>query len=271
MACEGLALWSLERALAQGQASEAGLAALQNLLMDEEAQPLLLIGAQGERAQTVRWIEALRAGQVGSVRGSFGKSASRLQIGNVDVEDLVYQFYLKSSSQQQAALLDYLNAYVEIGKLPVEAQLPRIGQLQSTLTNSPLLVKLVAPPMVPPARTVCRTRAMLRCAIAALALERFRLAHGRWPDSLAALVPQYIPRVPIDPYDGAPLRFRRKTDRVVVYSVRADGQNNDGNLAGSANTSGSSYGAFRLWDINRRRQRPSPWSALLPLLWKPSQ
>jgi hypothetical protein len=268
MAYRARALRRLERALAQGEASEAALAALEDVLNDEQAQPLLLIAMRGERALMTRFIEALRAGEVSSVRLQFGKSASRFQFGSWDVEDLVYQFYLRSSSEQQAALLNYMNALVEIGRVPVEAQVPQIMQLESTLRSASPLVKLVAPSMVKPARAVCRTKAMLRCTIVAMALERYRLSHGRWPDSLAALVPEYIPWVPTDPYDGAPLRFRRKTDRVVVYSVGVDGQDNDGNVGENPYIPGTDIG-FRLWDVNRRRQRPNPWSALRSLLWKP--
>ena len=37
-----------------------------------------------------------------------------------------------------------------------------------------------------------------------MALERYRLANGAWPDSLAALVPKYLETVPTDPFDGKP-------------------------------------------------------------------
>ena len=36
----------------------------------------------------------------------------------------------------------------------------------------------------------------------------YRLDHGEYPDSLAALVPDYLPFVPIDPYSGEPFEYR---------------------------------------------------------------
>src|SRR5262249_31647948 len=39
----------------------------------------------------------------------------------------------------------------------------------------------------------------------AIALERCRMAHNEIPDSLSALVPQFIPQVPNDLFDGQPL------------------------------------------------------------------
>ena len=43
---------------------------------------------------------------------------------------------------------------------------------------------------VRPARSFLGNLAKMRCAIAALAAERFRKDHGRWPDSLKELTPK---------------------------------------------------------------------------------
>ena len=61
-----------------------------------------------------------------------------------------------------------------------------------------------------------------------LACERYRLAEGRWPQSAAALMPRFLTRVPTDPYDGQPLRFRSGDDGVVVYSVFENGTDDGG-------------------------------------------
>jgi hypothetical protein len=43
----------------------------------------------------------------------------------------------------------------------------------------------------------------------AIALERYRLAHGGFPESLDALVPQFIAKLPQDIINGQPLHYRR--------------------------------------------------------------
>ena len=54
----------------------------------------------------------------------------------------------------------------------------------------------------------------------AIALERYRLAHGEYPESLDALSPQFIAKVPHDIINGQPLKFRRTSDgQFVLYSV----------------------------------------------------
>ena len=59
-----------------------------------------------------------------------------------------------------------------------------------------------------------------RLAIAVAALERHRLANGGYPKTLADLVPQFLPTVPLDPMDGQPLRYRLDADGTfTLYSV----------------------------------------------------
>jgi hypothetical protein len=70
--------------------------------------------------------------------------------------------------------------------------------------------------------------AQVRTAQAALAVERFRLAHGRLPENLNELVPQFLSTVPSDPFDGAPLRYHRLAKGYVIYSVGSDGHDDGG-------------------------------------------
>ena len=70
--------------------------------------------------------------------------------------------------------------------------------------------------------------AQVRSSQTALAVERFRLAHGSLPEKLDDLVPQFFSAVPVDPFDGQPLRFHRLEKGYVIYSVGRDGHDNNG-------------------------------------------
>jgi hypothetical protein len=70
--------------------------------------------------------------------------------------------------------------------------------------------------------------AYLRTAQTALAVENFRLTHGQLPESLNELVPKFLSTVPVDPFDGQPLRYHRLAKGYVVYSIGRDGHDNDG-------------------------------------------
>jgi hypothetical protein len=65
-----------------------------------------------------------------------------------------------------------------------------------------------------------RMLAILRTAECAVAVERLRAAHGgTLPETLDALVPAFIDRVPVDPFSGAPLKLRSSPFSYAVYSV----------------------------------------------------
>ncbi|MHA3771377.1 hypothetical protein ACXR0O_07560 [Verrucomicrobiota bacterium sgz303538] len=46
----------------------------------------------------------------------------------------------------------------------------------------------------------------------AIALERFRLANGSYPQALDQLVPSYLPKLPVDVYTGEPFYYRQTED-----------------------------------------------------------
>jgi hypothetical protein len=73
-----------------------------------------------------------------------------------------------------------------------------------------------------------RVRMHLDLARTALAAERYRLATGKLPQRLEDLTPQYLAQVPIDPFDGQPLRYRFQQPGYLLYSVFEDGQDNGG-------------------------------------------
>lgn len=68
-----------------------------------------------------------------------------------------------------------------------------------------------------------RSRAQLLAARTAVAVERYRLAQGVMPAALADLVPAYLPEVPIDPFNGEPLRFAMSDVAYAIFSVDDDG------------------------------------------------
>lgn len=64
--------------------------------------------------------------------------------------------------------------------------------------------------------------AKARTADAALAALLFHREHGSPPQSINELVPAFLPEVPIDPFNGQPLRMIVRDDELIAYSVGAD-------------------------------------------------
>lgn len=65
------------------------------------------------------------------------------------------------------------------------------------------------------------------------ALERYRLAHGEYPETLDALTPQFIDKLPLDIIGGQPLHYRHTDDgKFLLYSVGWN-EKDDGGLPGT--------------------------------------
>jgi hypothetical protein len=73
-------------------------------------------------------------------------------------------------------------------------------------------------------------RAFHRAAEVLVAATHSRLANGSLPESATALVPDYLPAVPLDPFTkDAPLLTKRTDDGwLIVYSVGPDGEDDGG-------------------------------------------
>ncbi len=67
-----------------------------------------------------------------------------------------------------------------------------------------------------------RMQARRRVLAFAAAAQAHRLTHGEFPPSVTALVPVFLPTLPLDPYSGKPLQIRREGDTWVVWSIGPD-------------------------------------------------
>lgn len=95
-------------------------------------------------------------------------------------------------------------------------------------THFYILSSMLLPAMSKAVVTDAGCFARLRLAKTAVAVERFRLANGRYPDSMEEVVPGFISVLPTDPFSGQPLRYKRIAKGYVVYSVGADGRDDGG-------------------------------------------
>jgi hypothetical protein len=75
-----------------------------------------------------------------------------------------------------------------------------------------VIERLTGPWLAPEARKFAYAQAGVNLARTALALERYRLAHGEFPEALDALAPSFIAQVPHNVIGGQSLNYRRTSD-----------------------------------------------------------
>jgi hypothetical protein len=255
IAIRGVALRKVERILAQGQLTDASLAAFQRFLEEEAAAPLLLIGVRGERGIMDGLMQAIQNGDLSVARFQVLFNSGRSSW--LTLENVQFLLLPGAIKNNRAALLHFNNQIVELAKLPIEEIREPLRELSAAAQGLPPLARQVGSAYHKVVQAFQRDQALMRCAIVLLAAERYRLANGHWPKTLSELVPTYLDKVPVDPFDGQLLRSRRLADGLVIYSVGMDGKDNGGNLDPNPTKEGTDLGVC-LWDVGQRRRPPKP-------------
>ena len=265
-ALQRMAIQSLERVLAQGEPSDATLKAMQTMLGKEINDSGWMAAVRGERAGAHHLFDNIRQGKVKNLqlmRALNGK-------GPVTIADRIRDRFPSTVLAAYPEYLRHMNRVVEISKLPIHERGPKLQEWGANKNSSNPIISMMAPPLGGSwplgsncHRAECRSQALLRSAMVALASERYRRNYGKWPAALGDLVQaKLLDAIPADPLDGQPLRYRRKADHVVIYSIGIDLIDNHGNIDHEqANTSGMDIG-FRVWNVDDRRRDPLPPVAL---------
>jgi hypothetical protein len=251
VAIRALALGSIERTLARGAIPAAPLVDLQRSLRTDIDQPILYAALRGERALIYRTMTAFVRGELSTVSTLTTENSSHIT-----------EFFARHIELKRTLAVDLtlLNQAVAITKLPTQQQETAWQKLEVEASKAPPLSKMLIPAIGKVGRANQRTQTQLRCAMTALAVERYRLGHARWPATLTDVVnARLIDSVPIDPYDAKPLRYRQTKDGVVIFSVGAEG-NYDGTALdnGPAPRTMTYRPEFRLWNPDQRRQPALP-------------
>jgi hypothetical protein len=223
-ACQGVSIASLQHVLNRTSLTDEQLAKLAVAFVETEDPQGLTRASIGERCLGIDGFDRIRSGKVAiedvflfsEIPPSFVLALYR-PAGLLRLDELVYfgfaQDFVKVtqlSPPQRVAAIQALTANAK--QLPFYAVLSRrtIDALGSLVTRD---VEAIA---------------STRTAVAALAIERYRLAKGDLPDKLDDIVPTYLNAIPQDPFDGKPLRYRKLARGYVVYSIGRDGEDNGG-------------------------------------------
>jgi hypothetical protein len=257
MACEHVTVRRVERTLGLGQPT-AGLAELQAAFAADAEVDLFRIGVRGERAGLDRLFTNLRGGTV-PVQSMLNIADTRT--GN-DPPPAPWHWvaYQPHMANDHAVLLESLTKVLDVTRLPDHHQRAALKQVMNPPREYGARLTNVLMPAVHRVHDASlRRRAQLRCAAVGLAVERYRLRFGSWPASLAEVPTDLLPTVPLDPFDGNPLKYARRADGATIYSIGVDETDDGGAVTDGPqlNKTGVDVG-FRLYDPAARGLPPLP-------------
>lgn len=93
--------------------------------------------------------------------------------------------------------------------------------LETTLSQHGNLIERILTPLLGNSvKRFALGQTYVNLARVAIALERYRLTHGEYPESLDVLSQQFLSEIPHDIINGQPLKYRREADgQFILYSV----------------------------------------------------
>ncbi len=212
VACTGAAISGLEQALSRTTFSDSQLKELDDALAATSGTIDLTHALVTERCATLDLVRDP------SQTGVSGRGAAIYKLPGI-------------RSRGTIDLIDYMGACIEAAPLEPQQREERFRQIEADLNRLScfhLMVKQLAPATLRISQIDSRGHVHVDLTRAALAIERYRLATGDIPGQLADIVPKYLERVPVDPFDGRPIHYRRTEPGYLLYSVSDDGKDNDG-------------------------------------------
>jgi hypothetical protein len=260
MAIVRVAARSARRVLGQGEPSDAAMARLQALILDELRQPLLLWGIKGERATLTELIRRLATGEVPiSALGD-----ARTPFDPADFRGRSTPWARVMFDHQRAVALEWMNRAVAIARRPLHEQ-PRLWEAWDRSIErvkysdegvyTALFAYSLMPKLTSAGSAFGHYHADLGATAILLAAERHRRKTGAWPEAPAAIDRDILPDPPADPFTGEGFRMEHRDGRLLIYSIGPNGQDEHGEYDAKQWEKGwaDDVGAIG-WDVNRRRE-----------------
>ncbi len=214
IACQALAVESLEHAVNRIEFSDEKLKRLSQILKYAQAPDGMLYGFVGERCLGFDIFAQPTEKKLQFIEGYLSYSPLiflSTVIGIIDQDAGIY--------------LDIMTRYIEAFKLPPIERLKVTKAVEDEaqeISKIHFLTRAIIPAIAHVVVLDCRIMARLDAAHVALAVERYRMANGKLPDSFDDLVPKFLEVVPKDPFDGKPLKYKKLDPGFVIYSVGDD-------------------------------------------------
>jgi hypothetical protein len=187
------------------------------------------LSMRGERAGDIGIIEYLRHLRTSQRIPDIFYSIRHNEYGITTGELLIFYFGPGGwNDQSELQISQLIQHYVSIANVDLQILSPTSVSNADAAVNVKIehstpfnpMERILLPALGAAAKKFAYAQSSTDLAHMAVALERYRLAHGEFPESLDALAPQLIAQIPHDIINGQPLHYHRTDDgQFVLYSV----------------------------------------------------
>jgi hypothetical protein len=242
--------------LLQHDASNAELVRLQQIFSNIDTIDPIILGMQGERAMRRDTFDMIRSEQIklenlvgatalfadgGETPGALDKVPYADEMKGAFREQVIYPTWRHVFSyEDQHHASEEMQQIIDATRAAKEARSAATLKLLEAILNEKgkpggdyeswryFLTGLLVPGTSKAGTRAFRAQTHCEIIVAAVALKRYHMRHKKYPNSLDELVPEFVPRVPLDWMDGKPLRYRVDGDQFVLWSVGPNGRDDRG-------------------------------------------
>jgi hypothetical protein len=234
IAMTAITLQPIYEGLAQHRWSDAQLKELEQVLARQDYLADFEFAMRGEK---ITVIETLEKQRITRESKQWEESSGTNKLVTISYRFMpsayFYQNELAFAQLHQKYILPLVNLTNRIVAPAVLRQLQAEMEAQKKHCFWPYKAQalMVIPAINSSVKKFALIQAQVDLARTACALERFRLGHENYPDSLDVLAPQFIAQLPHDLINGQPLHYRRTEDgKFVLYSVGWDEKDYGGKI-----------------------------------------
>lgn len=221
-------------ALVEYKWSETQLVELDQKLAELDFLADIEFSTRGERATSLETIDYLRRtrdfdavtplvrlSNVPTPREEVLKEKAKSVFSHLVPDSVFYRNKLNYARIYQQSFLPIVNVERRTVSPDMAAKFfAAVGKLNEHWSPNKWPDHLLFPASIYMLKRFAYAQSSVDMARVACALERYRLAHGEYPETLDALAPQFMEKIPHDIIGGQPLHYRRAGEgRFILYSV----------------------------------------------------
>ncbi|MFO0937653.1 MAG: hypothetical protein U0798_14195 [Gemmataceae bacterium] len=250
IALVAIAINSTERVLGMTEPKK-GLAELQADFEMALKEQDFAKGVAGERALQDRICENM-------ANGSMTAAAVAGAPPSGPLDSLGQAFLSRFIRDNHAQILELITAFRNSIQLQGKERSEAMKKIPmpNTRTISNVYVRLLMPAIEKVMEAHLRTEAKLATISAAIACERYRQVKGKWPEKLSDIPKDILKEIPLDPYVGEPVKYKKNDKGVVIYATGKDETDDGGVQLDIMGTKPKTDVGIQLYDPAKRRLPP---------------
>jgi hypothetical protein len=236
-----ITLQPIYEGLAEHKWSDAQLTELDSELSKLDFLADYRLSMRGERAFDIGIIEYLRHLRTNQKMPDIFYSIRHNDYGITTGELVIFYFGPGGwNDQSELQISQLIQHYVSIANVDLQILSPTSVSNADAAVNVKIehstpfnpMERMLLPALGAAAKKFAYSQNSVNLARVAIALERYHLAHGEYPETLNALAPQFIKKLPHDIINGEPLHYRRTNDgQFILYSVGWNETDDGGQIA----------------------------------------